>query len=602
MCNRVIFVCLALCVGLFMAPDVSPAAGPKLKARLGEVEQARRPIFHFAVVADRTGGQRHGVFPRAVNALNLLRPELVMSVGDMIEGYTANERIVSGQWDAMEKDLAALKAPFYYTAGNHDISNPAMGRMFMQRYGKPFYSFVHRQVLFIVLNSEQRHVEGGFEAQQEFLARTLAEHDGVRWTFVFFHQPVWRHREGPQWWRDAAKLLERRDHTVFAGHWHQYAKKVRGRSNYYTLATTGGGSDLSGPESGSFDHVVWVSVTPQGPVVANVLLDGVLPDDVLTEVRQELTDKIRHRAFRAHGVLFDKKPFRTGRTSLTLRNPCEVPLSMSLEMTATDGLSVAPGRLEQVLAPGATKRVELAVEAAGRPDGDVAGMIDVEWRARIEEGDNAGVAVSSRRRLGVEVLHPCWSAAKAISVDGRLVDWPDHVRWHDEVMQKLGRGEAWTGPEDCRYRLATAYDDRYVYVAVDVRDDRHVFDEETMPWSQDGVEVRLQIDQGDVGRQRMLLVALSGSRKPEQMVWFRRNRMPEGVQAICVQNDDGYVAEIAVPVAWLNKVAGGPWKRFRLNLAVNDTDDPKQGTAKLWWRPDWRSAASYAGSGTFERK
>jgi hypothetical protein len=61
------------------------------------------------------------------------------------------------------------------------------------------------------------------------------------------------------------------------------------------------------------------------------------------------------------------------------------------------------------------------------------------------------------------------------------------------------------------------------------------------------------------------------------------------------------VAEAALAFSLLDEVSRGPWKRFRLNVAVNDTDDAKEGTAKLWRRPDWPSGEDYAGSGIFER-
>jgi len=42
--------------------------------------------FQFAIVADRTGGHRPGVFPAAVGKLNLLRPEFVLTVGVLYDG------------------------------------------------------------------------------------------------------------------------------------------------------------------------------------------------------------------------------------------------------------------------------------------------------------------------------------------------------------------------------------------------------------------------------------------------------------------------------------------------------------------------------------
>lgn len=47
---------------------------------------------------------------------------------------------------------------------------------------------------------------------------------------------------------------------------------------YYSLATTGGGSKLRGTAYGEFDHVAWVTMKKTGPVVANLLLDGILDD------------------------------------------------------------------------------------------------------------------------------------------------------------------------------------------------------------------------------------------------------------------------------------------------------------------------------------
>src|SRR5688500_13932715 len=58
--------------------------------------------FQFAIVGDRTGRHRPGVFETGIAKLNLLRPEFVMSVGDLIEGYTKDEAEIDQQWDQIE--------------------------------------------------------------------------------------------------------------------------------------------------------------------------------------------------------------------------------------------------------------------------------------------------------------------------------------------------------------------------------------------------------------------------------------------------------------------------------------------------------------------
>ena len=48
--------------------------------------------FTFAVVTDRTGGHREGIWQKGVEKLNLMQPAFVVSVGDLIEGYTENKK------------------------------------------------------------------------------------------------------------------------------------------------------------------------------------------------------------------------------------------------------------------------------------------------------------------------------------------------------------------------------------------------------------------------------------------------------------------------------------------------------------------------------
>ena len=46
--------------------------------------------FSFVVVSDRTGRPVPGQWAATVRQVNLLKPDFVISVGDLIEGYTKN--------------------------------------------------------------------------------------------------------------------------------------------------------------------------------------------------------------------------------------------------------------------------------------------------------------------------------------------------------------------------------------------------------------------------------------------------------------------------------------------------------------------------------
>ncbi len=99
--------------------------------------------FQFAIVTDRTGGHRAGVFPDAMGKLNLLQPEFVLSVGDLIEGYSGDRSVLDTEWDEFIGFVEELDMPFFYLPGNHDISNPVMAEVWEERFGRSYYHFVY---------------------------------------------------------------------------------------------------------------------------------------------------------------------------------------------------------------------------------------------------------------------------------------------------------------------------------------------------------------------------------------------------------------------------------------------------------------------------
>ena len=281
--------------------------------------------FSFAIISDLTGSERAGIFQVAVADLNLLRPAFVMSVGDLIQGYTEDEVEIFRQWDAFDAKVAPLVPPFFYVPGNHDISNPTMRAAWEQRLGPRYYHFVYKDVLFIALDSEDYDPalgEAAFEnpvlvpadkkveqaevtarrgedpavyrdwvaslawdgtmdgdlsdAQVAYVEDVLAANPDVRWTFLFLHKPLWQGEGSTAFGRIEAALGDR-PYAVFAGHTHNYEHFESGRQIYIRLGTTGGGW-VHEDEQDNFDHVVMVSMTADGPSIANLRLDGVLDE------------------------------------------------------------------------------------------------------------------------------------------------------------------------------------------------------------------------------------------------------------------------------------------------------------------------------------
>jgi hypothetical protein len=246
--------------------------------------------FRFLLVSDRTGGHRPRVFSEAVEQINLLQPEFVLSVGDLIEGYTQDAKDLAGQWKEFQSYVCKLQMPFFYVVGNHDITNPFMEKDWKERFGRRYYHFVYRDVLFLMLCTEDPPRVGGkiSPEQVKFVEKALKDNPSARWTIVCLHRPMWANGNlDKNGWLDVEKALAGRPYTVFCGHEHTYQKYERNGRNYYQLATTGGGSRMRGVRYGEFDHVVWVTMKKTGPVLANVLLDGVYPEDLKKAVSDE---------------------------------------------------------------------------------------------------------------------------------------------------------------------------------------------------------------------------------------------------------------------------------------------------------------------------
>ena len=241
--------------------------------------------FRFAVVSDRTGGHRPKIFSQAMQQINLLQPEFVMSVGDLIEGYSDKSDKVEQEWTEFQSYVKKLQMPFFYVPGNHDITNPMQEKMYREKYRAPYYHFVYRNVLFLCLSSEDPPVKGNensprfSKAQLDYMKKAIDDNSKAKWIITFLHKPLWNETSVElNGWLDFENLLAGKNHTVFAGHVHHYQKFKRNGMNYYSLSTTGGGSKLRGPVYGEFDHVAWVTMKKSGPVVANLLLDGILDD------------------------------------------------------------------------------------------------------------------------------------------------------------------------------------------------------------------------------------------------------------------------------------------------------------------------------------
>ncbi len=266
--------------------------------------------FTFAIHSDLTGGERPDIFATAMAQLALLRPEFIISVGDLIEGGDVDADQLAFEWDAYDARVQDARAPLFYVGGNHDLSTVLSQQVWKDRLGPSYYHFRYKDVLFLVLDTEDNaperidqvaqaranaveiyKAEGreAFEAseyatmperssgaisaaQSNYFQMAIAENANVRWTFVFLHKPAWE-RESEEHFAEIEASLADRPYTVFNGHEHVYKYRERLGRDYIQLATTGGEQF---PDAGlSEDYVTLVTVSEDGVDIANLMLAGI---------------------------------------------------------------------------------------------------------------------------------------------------------------------------------------------------------------------------------------------------------------------------------------------------------------------------------------
>jgi hypothetical protein len=570
--------------------------------------------FQFVVVTDRTGGARPNVFESAMDKTNLLVPEFVMSVGDLIEGYTNDRAQIDREWDEFQGFVNRLDMRFYYVPGNHDMATPELAEEWQRRFGPAYYSFVHRNVLFLCLNTDDGQKPTLSDAQVDSISSAIDQHPDVRWTLLFMHRPLWLSDEagaGHRQFERIERKLEGRPYTVIAGHFHRYTKHIRHDRRYIILATTGGGSHLRGPMFGEFDHVAWITMKDDGPRVANLMLDGIADENIRTAADAELVEKIESGwSLGWTGNLLAGDRFTGAPLALEVKNQTPVSAELELELEESEHLRPRPRSVKLSLAAGArqTVPVEFAV-GQPLPPGEVP-PLRYDWHAKF--GGGRPIELHEHEALPLYPALPLPRRKGSVDVDGRLDEWGT-LRFQGRQALHVPKDDpAWTGFDDLDYQFSIADGENHLYVGVNVIDDRIRTERDRKPWNQDAIELLFDPredparannrgDQGS-GYRNFGYLSFSPAESPEQMAVEPRELIPPELSIVTRLTATGYAAEVAIPHSLLDRMHGdGSWNAVRFNLTIHDTDDNFEERSTLGWQPGWDSAENQPGSGTFRR-
>jgi hypothetical protein len=424
------------------------------------------------------------------------------------------------------------------------------------------------------------------------------------------HRPLWSEKkEGGNNFDKFEKLLSGRKYTVFAGHVHTYLKQVRNDARYITLATTGGGSRLEGPIFGQFDQVAWMTMTKDGPVLANLRLQGIWDENLRTDESATLIANLRRSAKLSFPSITVTDPtFSSAPLALRITNDADTPMHFAATFDAHPQIHVAPHAVDKIIAPNSVEMVELKLETENPISIDAVQPVAMNVSMSYALPNRPLIDFQSRQTIGIEGPLTIPRIAEPVTVDGKLDEWSDLPFGSGQPVTTDGNASSWMGANDGSFKFGVRHDDKFVYVGINAIDDRIRTDEEAKGRFADGLTVRVDArpakERKSVKPKReddyYSIVTIHPGDSPDTFAINLKNAAP-GAKAVTIKTATGYSTEIAIPFGYLDQKQGKTWEDLRLNVTMSDSDDPGMPAVELWWRPDWNGAETYPNSGTFRR-
>jgi len=538
----------------------------------------------LAVIGDRTGGHVPGIYGQVVREVGRLHPDLILTVGDQIEGYTDNTETLQSEWDEYFELIEPFEVPIYLTPGNHDILSDIQENVYRERVGEPHYSFDYGDIHFVILDNGRWEKSDELPSGQvDWLINDLDHSRHCRHKIVFMHKPYWANSTAIGQPDTLHSLFVAYDvDAVFTGHYHEY---FSGEYDgiIYTGVGSSGGSTEPGP-TGLMYHFCWVTVSEDDIAIAPIKFNSVLPWDEMTVDEKHLAGRIKKLCFEFSPLLLgdDLKPVQN-RFALKINNLSpDRPIDDTLTWTVPKNWSIDPSNKPVAVAPGHTGLVEFEVACRG----SIYPLPTAELEVAFAEGKE--VSISENLRVARSV--GCRSVMMPPVIDGNIAE----PIWNDPVKRFFAPDGSKMQTDPARFYFT--YDEDRLYIAARCGENNmdslaaKVFEHDGPVYTEDCIGFFLQPDKdndivyqfyinpfGYVFDQKLSRNEVSG--------YMDADRDWDGRYDIkTILGPDSWTVEVAVPLDQFG-VSGYPRKEMGLNF--------RRKQARLGTSADWQVPIDY---------
>jgi len=417
--------------------------------------------FFFVVFGDRTGGPTTGVsvLADAVRDTNLLEPDFVMTVGDLVQGYNQTPQWIE-QMLEFKQIMDQLVCPWFPVAGNHDIYWRGPDRPegehehnYEMHFGPLWYAFTHKNCGFIALYSDEGDPETGVkdyskpasnvmsDEQRAWLGETLGRFSELDHVFVFLHHPRWLGGGYGSTWEPVHKMLVQAGNVtaVFAGHIHRMRSDARDGIEYISLATVGGAQSGVVPEAGYVHQFHVVTVRREQIALASIPVGQVMDVREITgEVSRETAELAQSQPKIEGAVTVSADGGARGQIIAHVANPTSRAIDVAVTLASEDNWWTSlPDHAHARIEPGASRAFSFRIDRFAGVLNDRFRPLDLVVSADyLCEGHRYAIP-ETRRTIPMEVQLPAPArpeVERVIALDGRvghLAVPPDKIAMDD---------------------------------------------------------------------------------------------------------------------------------------------------------------------------